>query len=141
MDVDNEPPKTARWRFDRSYRDHTALNQHAGERARAVAVDHIGGNARATTSATLQLPLPVPQIGGLQFHGLIIGSAGALVDQVRPSLLKDFGCQARASVAFGVGTPLPCGGFLGLTFAQPLLARPGDEQRRVQFSLSFGSIL
>lgn len=144
LGADEEKPKKKQWRFDQTYRDNTQLKQNVAESGQISStklVDHIGGNARATTTATLQLPLPVPSFGGLQLHGLMIGAVGSLVDTVRPSLIRDFASQARASVAVGVGTPLPCGGFLGLMVAQPLLSQPNDLQRKLQLSLSFGSVL
>jgi len=133
-----ELKKGKSWRFDRKYREQSQYAQKDAEKA--VEVDHIGGNARTTANATLQVPLPLQPIGGVQLHGVMTGAVGSLVDSVRPSMFRDFATQARASVALGVGAPLPCGGFVGLTFAQPLLFESGDVQRKLQlsFSSSFG---
>mmetsp|Transcript_60667 Transcript_60667/g.195468 ORF Transcript_60667/g.195468 Transcript_60667/m.195468 type:complete len:484 (-) Transcript_60667:93-1544(-) len=136
------PPKTV-WRFGQDWSTQTAevpASAAAGARIQ-VATDHIGGDAHASAGAALQWPLPLPPLGGLRLHGLLFGAAGTLVDKVRPSLLQDLRQQVRASVGLALGTPLPGGGFLGLAWAQPMLARQGDTQQRMQLWLTMGSLL
>eukprot|EP00747_Dinoflagellata_sp_TGD_P036161 gnl/TRDRNA2_/TRDRNA2_138308_c1_seq1.p1 gnl/TRDRNA2_/TRDRNA2_138308_c1~~gnl/TRDRNA2_/TRDRNA2_138308_c1_seq1.p1 ORF type:complete len:449 (+),score=63.65 gnl/TRDRNA2_/TRDRNA2_138308_c1_seq1:92-1438(+) len=103
--------------------------------------DYLGGNARWSASAVLSWPLPSAPIAGLRPHVLVFGAAGALVDKAGPTLLQDLIGQTRASVGAGLGTPLPGDGFLGVSLAQPLLARSTDGQQRLQFWFSLGSLL
>mmetsp|Transcript_62001 Transcript_62001/g.113459 ORF Transcript_62001/g.113459 Transcript_62001/m.113459 type:complete len:459 (+) Transcript_62001:59-1435(+) len=111
----------------------------------AASRDYLGGNARASASAIYQWPLPpLPVEWGaqdLRLQGMLFGAAGTLVDKVRPSIVSDLVRQMRASVGIGVGAPLPHAGFLGVTLAQPLLAKPNDMRQRLQVWLSFGSLL
>merc|ERR1712060_399737 len=53
-----EPKKEKKWRFDRKYREQTAIAHHTEKEKEPdkLDVDHIGGNARSTTTATLQVP-------------------------------------------------------------------------------------
>lgn len=107
--------------------------------------DYLGGNARASASAVFQWPLPQLPVAwgleGVRLQGMLFGSAGTLVDKVRPSLVQDLVRQLRGSVGIGIGAPLPQSGFLGITLAQPVLARPSDAKQRLQVWLSFGSLL
>jgi len=112
--------------------------------AREATLDHVGGDARASAMATFQWPLPMeplPIAGGLRLHGLIFGGVGALVRQVQPKIFQDLSDEVRASCGVGVGTPLPGGGFLGITWAHPLIAKRGDKQRNLQLWLSLGLLL
>mmetsp|Transcript_102554 Transcript_102554/g.198702 ORF Transcript_102554/g.198702 Transcript_102554/m.198702 type:complete len:483 (+) Transcript_102554:31-1479(+) len=112
--------------------------------AREAMLDHVRGDAMASAMATFQWPLPVaplPIAGGLRLHGIIFGGVGALVRQVQPSIFQDLADEVRASCGAGIGTPLPGGGFLGITWAHPLMAKTGDKQRNLQLWLSLGLVL
>jgi len=111
---------------------------------REAALDHVGGDAMASAMATFQWPLPMPPLpiaGGLRLHGIIFGGVGALVRQVHPSVFQDLADEVRASCGAGIGTSLPGGGFLGITWVNPLIAKPGDKQRKLQLWLSLGLLL
>jgi len=130
------------YRFGREWQTQTGpATPAAAEAPAGPALDHVGGEARASVEATLQWPLQVPLAGGFQLHCLLFGAAGSLVGRVGPRLLHDLAGEVRAAAGAGVGVPLPGGGFLGLTCAQPLLAAPGDKQERLQLWLSLGSWL
>lgn len=112
--------------------------------AREATLDHVGGDARASAMATYQWPLPMtplPIAGGIRLHGIIFGGVGALVRQVQPSIFQDLADEVRASCGVGLGTPLPGGGFLGITWVNPLIAKRGDKQRSLQLWLSLGLLL
>jgi len=112
--------------------------------AREATLDHVGGDARASAMATFQWPLPMaplPVAGGLRLHGIIFGGVGALVREVQPSIFQDLVKEVRASCGAGIGTPLPGGGFLGITWVNPLIAKTGDTQRNLQLWLSLGLLL
>lgn len=129
------------WSFGRDWQAVRRDEARPEEPAPApVASDPLGGAARALASASAVWPLTVPGLG-LRASAFATGSVGALVGEVRPSLFQDMGNEWRASVAAGVAAHLPKGGMLGLCCAQPLLWRPGDEQRQLSVWLSFDELL
>lgn len=106
------------------------------DKALGIPVDHIGGDARLAASTTLQLPLPLPKLLGLDLCGFLFGAGGALADKVRLSLPRDLLDSTRASAGLGVGAMLPGGGMVGLSWAWPLLSQGTDAKERLQFWLS-----
>jgi len=134
-------PKTE-FKFGKDWRTETGLAAPGASNAvRKVRYDHIGGDARACVETTLQWPMHVPLGGGLQLHWLLFGAAGSLVGRVWPQLLHDLAGEVRATAGAGVGVPLPGGGLLGVTCAQPLIAKASDVQQRLQVWLSLGSLI
>jgi hypothetical protein len=99
----------------------------------------VGGCARTSVLGCLQWPLPL--LRSFRLHGLVFGAAGSLVDQVSPDIIQDLVAKTRASVGFGIGTPLRGGGFVGITCAQPLIVLNGDRRQFLQVWLSLSSIL
>merc|ERR1712039_549176 len=103
------------------------------------AVDHLGGDGKLASMVSVEWPLPLWT--GLELRGVFFGAVGALVDQVRPSLIQDFCRQARASVGFSVGAPLPGGGLLGVSWSRPVCSHPTDKLQGLQVYLSFNSMI
>jgi len=101
--------------------------------------EYVGGCARTSVLGCLQWPLPL--LRSFRLHGLVFGAAGSLVDQVSPDIIQDLVAKTRASVGFGIGTPLRGGGFVGITCAQPLIVLNGDRRQFLQVWLSLSSIL
>jgi len=126
------------WQTERRL-EHAAVLPSKEEEVMQPPVDRLGGTARASVAATLHFPMPI--LSALNLRGFVTGTAASLVGEVRPSLLADLKDQGRASIAGGLAAALPGGGLLGVSYAQPLLARGGDELRRWQMWLSFGNVL
>lgn len=98
--------------------------------------DYLGGVLHASTTVAMKWPLRVrDDVLGLKWHLLAFGAAGALRGQ------GELSAGVRASAGVGVGAELPRDGFMGVTFAQPLLRNPGDRCQRLQLWITLGSTL
>lgn len=148
---EEEPPvePVTRWSFDGLFRSkqrevssherRAELDAASAMQAQSTSFDSMGGAARASLTATLLMPLPM--LAGFRMQGMLTGTAGALADEVRPTLVQDLAGQARASVAACVATALPGGGLLGVSLAHALVKKDGDKVRGLQLWLSFGQSL
>lgn len=129
-------------RFDNNFgvetREAERVEEPKEQNQETLPFDRVGGAGRALLTATLQWPLTFL---GLRFQGMLSGQAGSLVDEVRPTVLQDMSKQARASVSGGVAFALTGGALVGVSYAQPLLFKPGDKLKRFQFCVNFGQAL
>jgi outer membrane protein assembly factor BamA len=108
-----------------------------GFAARGVGPDYRGGQARLSVSTFMRWPIPL--CGPLQLT--TFGSVGTLsgIGRASRGIFDNLAEQVRASVGAGVGVPLSNGGFVGLTYSQPLFTKAGDKLEPFQVSFSFSS--
>eukprot|EP00931_Biecheleriopsis_adriatica_P119899 TRINITY_DN95072_c0_g1_i1.p1 TRINITY_DN95072_c0_g1~~TRINITY_DN95072_c0_g1_i1.p1 ORF type:complete len:487 (+),score=110.00 TRINITY_DN95072_c0_g1_i1:63-1523(+) len=146
---EEEPPAPRKlFRFGRSVRGWTTetymgVPMANGKEAAVPQLDYLGGDARLSTEASIRWPLPLlPAIGKVRLHVMFFGAAGALFEKCRPpSLAQDLMQSLRISGGAGIGVPMPGGGFIGFTYAQPFRVLPGDKLQALQLSLSLGNAL